>query len=176
MPGDRLIPLTRGAYAVVCDEDYEALILSNWHLHDDGKGKRYAVRNVRLPNGRRSKMQMHREIVNMHGIFIPPRMVVDHWDGDGLNNRNINLFVASPGDNNHNRDYDNPWGYRGVTRLPSGRFQAQISYCGSKQYLGVYPTPAAAGSMYDVKARELFGRFAITNEHLRMPAPEEAPF
>ena len=79
--GVRLIPLGDGFYAYVDAADYEWLSRYTWHLHNG-----YAARREK---GRR--IFMHREIMQ------PPKgMVVDHIDGNRINNCRFNLRVCTP--------------------------------------------------------------------------------
>jgi len=97
-------------FTVVLDvEDYERLKGYNWFIERcsaaDRKPKYYAKRNG---PGRGKKTYMHREIA---GAL--PGLVVDHRDGNGLNNRKDNFKVTTQPDNarrqNHavRRRYDN---------------------------------------------------------------------
>lgn len=73
-------------------EDWELLKPYTWSLHRCGKGKLYA-RALRNPHTKEVEpVYMHRLIANQH-LGPPPtaKHVVDHDDGDGLNNRRLNL-------------------------------------------------------------------------------------
>jgi hypothetical protein len=86
------IPLTKGAVAIVDEEDYERLIAQgNWHLFSGG----YAARSVKKP--RRKTVLMHKEILPG-----PSDLEVDHINGDGLDNRRANLRLVSHSANLHN--------------------------------------------------------------------------
>lgn len=78
------IPLTRGQFAIVDDDDYAPLSEYKWHLLTSGTGPYYAARTDRS-NGQKAVM-MHRVINNT-----PDGLVTDHINGNSLDNRKENL-------------------------------------------------------------------------------------
>lgn len=54
--------------------------------------------------------------------------------------------------------------YKGVSKIPSGKYIAQIAKNNIKYYLGVHLTPEAAALAYNLKAKELFGSYAFLNK------------
>jgi hypothetical protein len=153
----RYIPLTRGQYAIVDAADFEWLSRYKWHAAPrDAAGGFYARRHEKGRN-----VWMHREIMNA-----PEGMVVDHIDGNGLNDRRCNLRLCTRTQNGRNRrknrDSDNE--YKGIwTDKKTGRSYAQIRFEGEQLYLGSFDTAVEAARAYDRKARELFGEFAYLN-------------
>jgi hypothetical protein len=83
----RTISLTKGAVAIVDDDDYPALAKHRWCTLVAGK-KRYAVRGG-------GRVLMHCEILGVDGV--------DHKSGGGLDNRRENLRPATARENNRNR-------------------------------------------------------------------------
>lgn len=90
------VPLSRGLFALVSDEDFEIVSAYKWCASHESRGfKHYAIRWETIC-GRRFKIRMHRFIMGLpHG---DPR-VVDHLDGDGLDNRRENLEVVDQREN-----------------------------------------------------------------------------
>ena len=76
--GVRYIPLTRGHFAVVDVADYETLSAQRWYWQPSRNGSGYARRG----GGGTPTVLMHRQIMQP-----ADGMVVDHIDGNGLNNR-----------------------------------------------------------------------------------------
>lgn len=91
-----------GKYAIIDPYLKEILEQYSWHLNKGG----YAKSSVGL---------MHRYIVSLKGE-IPKNYVVDHLNGNRLDNRNCNLKVKSYKGNAKNRTNDpTDSGYTGVT-------------------------------------------------------------
>lgn len=148
------IPLSRGKFALVDDEDFKVLNRYKWHCNNCG----YAMQRVRAGKQKRNIM-MHRVILNC-----PDGMQTDHIDGNRLNNQKNNLRICTQSQNeiNKGRRETNISGYKGVS-YHDKYIKARIS-CGGKQYhLGYFPDLISAAKAYDVKARELFGEYARLN-------------
>jgi hypothetical protein len=91
------------------------------------------------------------------------RPVVDHRDGNPLNNRWSNLRLSSYSNNvaNQSRKQSNTSGFKGVHRdRRRGKWIAQIKKNGRQYWLGRFETAEQAHAAYVAKAHELFGEFA----------------
>ena len=147
------IGLTRGMFAVVDDSDYDALVCQKWNAHRGPNGEFYAMSS-------RGKY-MHREIMS------PAQdEIVDHIDGDGLNNTRSNLRVCRKSDNamNYSKPINNTSGYKGVSwNKGNKKFQAHISTNGRKIYIGQFNTAIEAARAYDREAIRLHGEFSNIN-------------
>jgi hypothetical protein len=88
--------------------------------------------------------------------------VIDHRDRNPSNNRWDNLRRATVSQNNANRrrHKNNACGFKGVTRIPSGRWRATIFKNRRRHHLGVFATPESAHAAYVAAAHKLFGEFA----------------
>ena len=152
----RYIPLTRGKYAIVDAADYEWLSQHKWLANGDEKRGFYAGRRV----GRKLQL-MHRLIMNA-----PPGTVVDHIDGNGLNNRRCNLRICTQKQNSRNSapSRHSSSRFKGVYYCKRTRkWIATIGYNGRTIHLGSFDDEIEAARAYDRKARELFGEFAYLN-------------
>lgn len=141
---------------VKIDECSLTLVLDRaWYI--DAYGYAYASL-ARGSSGRKGRnIGMHRLVTNA-----PDGVEVDHINRDGLDNRVVNLRLCTHMENMRNRRarYDNAYGLKGVTRLRSGRFEAQIGCDGKNHKLGQFTTPEDAHAAYVRAALELHGEFA----------------
>ena len=153
----RYIPLTQGGFAIVDAEDYDRLAKYKWYRRQDGNTF-YAFRHHGW-KGR--KIIMHRGIMRA-----PKGLIVDHIDGNGLNNRKSNLRLCSATENARNR---RPVAnchsrYKGVTwDKNQKKWQVRISDSGKCIYLGRFDNEMEAAIAYDRKAEQLFAEFAYLN-------------
>lgn len=155
------IPLTRGGVAVVDDEDAALVSQHKWQLWERGP-YRYAMTHVRK-NGKNTGLSMHRLIMGE-----PAGQLIDHIDGDGLNNRrSTNLRVATRRQNRANsfKRRAASSSYKGVYKF-GGSWRAQIAAVGlptNPWYIGSFDTAHDAAQAYDAVARILFGAHARLN-------------
>lgn len=154
-PNTRFIPLTKGRFAIVDANDYDWLNTYKWHTFVRPKKWLYAASRVK-----REKVFMHRLIMNP-----PPDMVVDHIDGNGLNNKRENLRICTQIQNNYNRSgHKKGSKYKGIHREKnSNKWRARIRCCGKDFSIGRFNNEIDAAKAYDKKAKELFGQFAYLN-------------
>lgn len=100
--------------------------------------------------------------VMIHGS-IPDRALIDHINGDTLDDRIENLRLASHAQNAWNRSSPEEVPYRkGVTKGVRGRFKARITGPdGRKINLGTWDTEAEAHAAYMGASAILHGAFSI---------------
>jgi len=153
------IQLTKGYVALVDDEDYEWLMQFKWYASVSKLGRVCATRNSPRGKGKRKTLFMHREIMKP-----PVGMVVDHKDGNALDNRRHNLRVCTTAQNNFNqgKSKKNTTGFCGVYRNRKG-FQALIGVNGRYISLGIHSDPEDAARAYDAGAIKYHGEFAKLN-------------
>lgn len=153
------IPLTRGAFALVDDEDYGWLSQMNWHCTERG----YAARRVASPTMRARTQKMHRLIMGLDGGN--PSLQVDHINGNKLDNRRENLRVCTHAENNQNRGQRGGRSrYKGIVFFHKEQdWGARIRKNGKRIYLGRFKTEEDAARAYDMAARKHHGAFAYVN-------------
>lgn len=151
----RLIELTRGAVAVIDDDDYALVAAYNWHLWLSDI-QCYAVTTLTDEEGR-FDLRMHNLIMQP-----PPGLFVDHINRCTLDNRRSNLRIATHAQNMSNRVF-NRTGFRGVYETAQGRWRTTIRHNGELLQLGTYDTAEEAARVWDAKAKELRGQFAMLN-------------
>ncbi len=153
------IPLTKGLFAIVDDEDYEYLNLFQWRALKHRTGKHYAIAKI---DGKH--ILMHRMIMKVSNRLD----IVDHRDGFSLNNARSNLRVCTNSQNMMNRGPVKHRGneYKGVVKIERKMktcWKAQIGLNGRTRCIGFYNTPKDAAIAYNQKAIELHGEFAFLN-------------
>jgi hypothetical protein len=90
----------------------------------------------------------------------PPGYVVDHIDGDPLNNRRDNMRIVTSSENSWNQKISkaNKSGYKGVCfAAREGRWRAQIRKNKRQYMLGYFKDPADAAAAYAAASAELHG-------------------
>jgi hypothetical protein len=164
----RRIPLGDGVYTIVDENVYYRLGHLKWHLKGSNTKKFYAVRDVKTGPGKTKMMSLHREIMNE-----PKGFLVDHLNGNSLDNRGANLRAATRAQNAQNREKQENTSskYIGVcVHKRDGKYNASICYKGRKLWLGAFDNEIDAAKAYDVAARKYYGEHAKVN----FPAEAEA--
>ncbi|MEN2465930.1 AP2 domain-containing protein [Ornithinibacillus sp. JPR2-1] len=151
----REIPLTQGKVTFVDAEDYEWLSKLKWYFRKSPKDKGYARR---VANGK--TIYLHRFIINAK-----PREIVDHINGNTLDNRKSNLRIVSIRENVINSSSRGVSKYKGVSlHKKTGRYRARIVVNGRELSLGYFDREEDAAIAYNIAANEYFGEFARLNE------------
>ena len=148
------VPLTRGLEAIIDVDDIHLIDRFNWHARP-GTRTHYAARTRRPEKPRVRNMQ--NQIMQPDAGFI-----VDHIDGNGLNNRRCNLRFATIGENNRNirMTAANTSGRKGVDwHKRCKRWRAQIKFEGKKIHLGYYSNVEDAHAAYCAASERLHGEF-----------------
>ena len=153
------IRLTQHKYALVDNQDFAWLSKFKWNACKNGMT--YYARRLERQGSHRVNIHMHREIAK------PPIAIgVDHRNGNGLDNRRLNLRPATQQQNNHHASLrkDNTSGYKGVCYYKRGsHWRAYISINQKILHIGYFDTAKQAAKAYDRKATILFGEFAYLN-------------
>jgi hypothetical protein len=159
----REVVLTKGYIALVDDIDYEWITKYRWKALTTS-GTTYAVRTARSPGSKTNDITllMHREILKPDND-----MVVDHIDGNGLNNQRSNIRQCSQSQNLINKKRKNGLSsiYKGIYwNKERNKWQAQIARPGmGNMYIGRYVSEIDAANAYDEMARIFHGEFAQLN-------------
>ena len=151
------VPLTKNQWAIIDIEDYEKVSANKWFAYLCKSSGTYYARAGILVDGKRTIKGLHQVIMNA-----PKGFVVDHINGDPLDNRRCNLRICTQEDNKINRCIykNNTSGYKGVSKHANGKWQSEITKNGKSKYLGLFPTPELAYAAYCKAALELHGEFA----------------
>jgi hypothetical protein len=156
-----VILLTRGLSTIVDDEDYPSLSLHRWLAHDGGSQKFYAARGKNVGNDKILTIRMHRVLLQAK-----PGEIVDHINGDTLDNRRANLRIVDRQGNKVNsaRRKDSRQPYKGVRFEPhANKWAARICVMGRRMRLGLFATAEEAAIAFSEASLAHHGQLARLN-------------
>lgn len=114
-----------------------------------------------------------RKRITMHGLIMgPPQgMVVDHINGDGLDNRRSNLRIVTVQQNSFNQpSRKGSSKFKGVCfDKETSKWRATIRVGGKKVSLGRHESEEDAAHAYNTAAKEHFGEHAWLNDLAAAP-------
>ncbi|WP_293757864.1 HNH endonuclease [Stenotrophomonas sp.] len=160
------IDLTKGKKAIIDRADYP--LVSGFRWHASGSGRRFvAAHSLVLRGGRKKTILMHRLILDAQDS----RLVVDHINGNALDNRRSNLRLCSSQQNSWNAKGKGDRKFCGVEPRKGG-WAARINPHGATISLGVWMTQEKAAAAYNEAAQIIFGEYARLNDVPPLPQAE----
>lgn len=158
------IPLTRGKFAIVDDEDFDYLNQWKWHADESkrrsGPSAWYAARGF-INNGKRVNVRMHQAMAKRLRF---PKGASDHKNRNGLDNRRHNIRPCNQSQNNGNRE---KWAacssrFKGCWwDTKRQKWIVKIMLNGVSHHIGRFKSEHQAGIAYEEAAEILFGEFAV---------------
>jgi hypothetical protein len=141
-------------FIILIDDNYLSFVIQyNWSLNPDGYV--YTRKNGNY-------ISLHRHVLN-----VKTGDIVDHINGNLLDNRKQNLRVCNHGENNRNRKLkgkNNTSGYKGVGfHKVSQKWRARITFNGEGIWLGLFDTKEEAALAYNEAAIKYHKEFARLN-------------
>jgi hypothetical protein len=139
-----------GKNIIFDDEDYNLICGKKWYVVKD-RNTYYATT---------SKTRMHRLIMNAK-----PGEIIDHINGNGLDNRRSNLRFCNASENscNSKRVIESFSGLKGVyLHTKARRWYSQICKNGKKIHLGYFNDPKSAHEAYCLASEKYHGEFGRT--------------
>lgn len=151
-----------GYDVLIDDEDYERLKGFKYYIHARSVrdwSKYYFWRNITI-GGIRTITRLHRDIM---GCVYKDGTLVDHKDGNTLDNRKVNLRLSTHAENTQNQKLrkNSKSGVKGVSWTKSRhKWLAQIIANGKHVYLGYHTDIKDAEAAYAKASKELHGEFS----------------
>ena len=155
------IQLTQGKYAIVDDEDYEIVSKFKWHYIDAYTHRKNGyARHLLYENGKPVGF------IRMHHLILPFKngYMIDHINGDGLDNRRENLRLVTKSQNmiNSGARKNNTTGYKGVYRMRD-KWRVSISRDRKQHHIGCFKDKLEAIKAYNEAAKTYHGEYAKLN-------------
>lgn len=151
------VPITMGKEAIIDASDVTLVQSHNWSLYQSGSTG-YAKRSYLGCDGKQFQVLMHRVITCAGDTDI-----VDHINGNGLDNRRSNLRIATKNGNQQNatRRRDNTSGHKGVCwHKGDKRWHAKIQVDGKRVHLGQFDTLEKAMAAYENASTKHHGDYS----------------
>jgi hypothetical protein len=142
----KTIPLTQGKSAIVDDDVFDAIGKYKWFAHKNKYSAYYAQRSVTL----QGKKNQSTDYLHWYVVGKPLNgLVVDHINGDTLDNRRENLRIVSKRGNSLNSKVHRngkPIGARFMKG--KNRWCSNIYINGRTKYIGCFKTAEEASNNY----------------------------
>jgi hypothetical protein len=145
---------------IIVDENMKHLLLEKkWRISHFG----YVVHSYR-ETGKVKTIRIHRVILGV----TDPKVIIDHINGNKLDNRVQNLRIATTSQNGMNRKktkLKTSSIYKGVSKCSDrNKWASMIKANGKRINLGRFNTESEAAEAYNKAALTYFGEFAKINE------------
>lgn len=145
------VVLVEGLQVTLDDDVAAAFVPGEWAVRKIGN-----TRYLQCKRGEARRKFLHQLI-----LPVAAGHVVDHINGDGLDNRRENLRQVSRLHNSVNKASPMRVLPRGVTQHKNGKFVARIKMAGKTTHLGMHATAEEAEATYKKWAELLYGKAAF---------------
>jgi len=149
-----VITTAKGVKIIADAENYGILCNRSWCIHNG-----YAVARI------------DKKVTRMHRFILSETLtandVVDHINGNPLDNRKANLRICTSKENSRNARVgkNNKTGVTGVRKMKSGKYHARICVDRKEVNLGFYDKFEDAVKARKIGEKKHFGEYAKTSEN-----------
>jgi hypothetical protein len=151
------LPIGRGLVTLVAPED-ASLLKRKWKPGTPYTNGKTPVIRTFFESLKRFTVFLHREIMGA-----VKGQIVDHANGNPLDNRRCNLRLCTPQENSRHRDVLRGFKFKGMT-FEQNLWRVRIrTGDGKKLHVGTFHTQEEAALAYDAAALQHFGEFARLN-------------
>lgn len=155
------ILLQNGMHTIIDDEDYEKISQYHWYAKTNKNGRVDVACSFYNKNCKQKTLRLHRVILSA-----PDKILVDHINGNTLDNRKCNLRLCNNSQNCKNRKSitknKNSSKYKGVFRWRN-KWKAQIRTDDGLKFLGCYLIEEDAAHAYNIASIQYHKEFSALN-------------
>jgi len=143
-----VIPLTQGLEALIDESDVPIVGDFKWFANPVRTSVKNPTKRYVYPCSYGATQD--RQYAYLHRFLMQPPegFVVDHLDGNTLDNRRSNLRVCSRRENNCNLERHRSGKMLGASRTRHGKFTARITVDGKNFYIGTFDTEHESHQAY----------------------------
>ena len=158
-----LVPNARGAIVLIDQADADRVLARRWMVSYSKAENIFDCFHFINRKSEFSRKRLSRFI-----LCATDAQIVDHINGNRLDNRRQNLRIVTQQQNTWNRRKANnaASAYKGVCPLAGSKskpWRAYIHMDRKQKHLGLFATEIEAARVYDEAARSIFGQFAAVN-------------
>ena len=143
--------------------DFKIVSQYRWHCIVKSNTSYARTHIYNPPNVIHHSILMHRLLIE---IPTNSKLMIDHINGNGLDNRRKNIRLATNIENGRNskRPRNNASGFKGVSWVNrDNKWLARIMITGKRLFLGYFDNPEDAAKAYDKAALKYHKNFAQLN-------------